>query len=69
MSDMDYEVAHGIAQIENAKLRAEVERLRAALQDALIGINQCCALQGGQLASPRHRPHGGARADWRRAVL
>ena len=31
MTDMDYEVAHGIAQIELAKAKAEIERLRAAL--------------------------------------
>lgn len=33
MTDIDYEVAHGVCQIELAKAKAEIERLRAAQAD------------------------------------
>ena len=42
MADMDYEVAYGILRGEFYKLKAENDRLRAALRDLLICADSEC---------------------------
>lgn len=37
--DMDWQHAHGIASVELAKAKAEIERLRAALTD-IVGLTE-----------------------------
>ena len=38
MADIDYEYAHGVACIELAKAKAEIERLRAVSADEQAGL-------------------------------